>query len=196
MIMVWNRLARRWLPAALFLCAALPARSAEAGAVDTGGVAWVLTASALVLFMTLPGLALFYGGLVRARNLLSVLMHCFVIGCIVSILWVSFGYSLALGRGNALIGSFARVFLAGADGRIVANGLPEAAYALFQMTFAVITPALIVGAFVERVRFGFVLVFAAAWLLLVYLPVAHWVWGGGWAAAAGAVDFAGGIVVH
>jgi Amt family ammonium transporter len=172
------------------------AEAATPGRLDSGNTAWVLAASALVLFMTLPGLALFYGGLVRARNLLSVLMHCFVIGCIVSILWVSFGYSLALGRGNALIGSFARVFLAGADGRIVANGLPEAAYALFQMTFAVITPALIVGAFVERVRFGFVLVFAAAWLLLVYLPVAHWVWGGGWAAAAGAVDFAGGIVVH
>src|SRR5579884_2275213 len=114
------------------------AAAAAPGTLDSGGTAWVLTASALVLFMTLPGLALFYGGLVRARNLLSVLMHCFVIGCIVSILWVSFGYSLALGRGNALIGSFARVFLAGADGRIVANGLPEAAYALFQMTFAVI----------------------------------------------------------
>jgi Amt family ammonium transporter len=133
------------------------AEAATPGRLDSGNTAWVLAASALVLFMTLPGLALFYGGLVRARNLLSVLMHCFVIGCIVSILWVSFGYSLALGRGNALIGSFARVFLAGADGRIVANGLPEAAYALFQMTFAVITPALIV---------------------------------------AGAVDFAGGIVVH
>jgi Amt family ammonium transporter len=184
---------------ATMLATAVMAASAEAavpGRLDSGNTAWVLAASALVLFMTLPGLALFYGGLVRARNLLSVLMHCFVVGCVVSILWAAFGYSLAFAPGNAVIGSLAEPFLAGAAGRIVPHGLPEAAYALFQMTFAVITPALIVGAFAERVRFGFVVIFAAAWLVLVYLPVAHWVWGGGWAAAIGTIDFAGGIVVH
>ncbi|HJU17703.1 MAG TPA: ammonium transporter, partial [Stellaceae bacterium] len=170
--------------------AAVPAR------LDSGNTAWVLVASALVLFMTLPGLALFYGGLVRARNLLSVLMHCFVIACLVSILWAAFGYSLAFGHGNAVIGSLAAPFLAGVIGTVLPNGLPEGGYALFQMTFAVITPALIVGAFTERVRFAFVVAFAALWLVFVYLPVAHWVWGGGWAAALGAIDFAGGIVVH
>jgi Amt family ammonium transporter len=196
MIMVWNGLAKRWLPAALVLCAALPARAAEAGAVDTGGVAWVLTASALVLFMTLPGLALFYGGLVRARNLLSLLMHCFVICCIVSLIWAVFGYSLAFGSGNGLIGGFGRAFLAHLGDKKLPGNLPEIVFALFQMTFAVITPALIIGAFVERVRFPFVLAFSALWLVFVYLPVAHWVWGDGWAAARNVMDFAGGIVVH
>jgi Amt family ammonium transporter len=176
--------------------AAAISRLPDPGRLDSGNTAWILAASALVLFMTLPGLALFYGGLVRARNLLSVLMHCFVIGCIVSLLWAAFGYSLAFAPGNAVIGSLTEPFLAGAADRIVPHGLPEAAYALFQMTFAVITPALIIGAFVERVRFGFVVTFAAAWLVLVYLPVAHWVWGGGWAASLGTIDFAGGIVVH
>jgi Amt family ammonium transporter len=123
-------------------------------------------------------------------------MHCFAIACLVSILWAAFGYALAFGHGNALIGAPARPFLAGIARKILPNGLPETGYALVQMTFAVITPALIVGAFIERVRFAFVLVFSAAWLVLVYLPVAHWVWGGGWAAQAGAIDFAGGIVVH
>jgi Amt family ammonium transporter len=197
--------ARRFAPVLLvcLLLAAVLSGSAEAAVqgnfprrLDSGNTAWVLTASGLVLFMTLPGLALFYGGLVRARNLLSVLMHCFAIACLVSILWAAFGYGLAFGRGNALIGSLATPLLAGVERRILPNGLPEAAYALFQMTFAVITPALIVGAFIERVRFAFVVIFAALWLVLVYLPVAHWVWGGGWAAAAGAIDFAGGIVVH
>ena len=197
-----SRGAARPLACAIFLSlAAMPAMAGTAaaagpGRIDPGNTAWVLTASALVLFMTMPGLALFYGGLVRSRNLLSVLMHCFVIACVVSILWAVFGYSLAFAPGNPLIGSFAKVLFAGAAKTIVPNGLPEGAYALFQMTFAVITPALVVGAFVERVRFGFVVAFAALWLVLVYLPVAHWVWGGGWAAALGTVDFAGGIVVH
>jgi ammonium transporter, Amt family len=163
--------------------------------IDTGSTAWVLTASALVLFMTLPGLALFYGGLLRARNLLSILMHCFAICCVVSLIWALFGYSLAFGPGGGLIGDFSKAFLAGL-GPISAPKLPEIAFALFQMTFAIITPALIVGAFPERVRFSFVLWFSGLWLILVYLPVAHIVWGGGWAARAHVFDFAGGIVVH
>jgi Amt family ammonium transporter len=186
---------RRCLPMLLLLCFAVPARAADA-AVDTGGVAWVLTASALVLFMTLPGLALFYGGLVRARNLLSVLMHCFVICCVVSLIWGVFGYSLAFGEGGSVIGPLGKAFLAHLGDKKLPGNLPELVFALFQMTFAVITPALIVGAFPERVRFSFVVAFSALWLVIVYLPVAHWVWGGGWAAARGVLDFAGGIVVH
>jgi len=163
--------------------------------IDTGSTAWVLAASALVLFMTLPGLALFYGGLIRARNFLSMLMHCFAICCIASLIWAVFGYSLAFSDGGGLIGGFGKAFLAGLGG---APGMhiPEIVFALFQMTFAIITPALIVGAFAERVRFPFVLLFSALWLVIVYLPVAHLVWGGGWAARAHVFDFAGGIVVH
>jgi len=163
--------------------------------IDTGSTAWVLAASALVLFMTLPGLALFYGGLIRARNFLSMLMHCFAICCIASLIWAVFGYSLAFSDGGGLIGGFGKAFLAGLGG---APGMhiPEIVFALFQMTFAIITPALIVGAFAERVRFPFVLLFSALWLVVVYLPVAHLVWGGGWAARAHVFDFAGGIVVH
>jgi Amt family ammonium transporter len=146
--------------------------------------------------MTLPGLALFYGGLVRARNLLSVVMHCFVICCIVSILWVAVGYSLAFGAGGAWIGGAGHFFLAHLDRPIGPGGLPESVFALFQMTFAVITPALIIGAIPERVSFPFLILFTALWLLLVYVPVAHWVWGGGWLARHGTIDFAGGIVVH
>jgi Amt family ammonium transporter len=177
----------------------LPTGSAEAAGpvpLDSGGTAWVLAASALVLFMTLPGLALFYGGLVRARNLLSVQMHCFVISCVVSLLWMAFGYSLVFEHGNALIGSMDAAFLTRVREQLSPNGVPEAAIALFQMTFAIITPALIIGAFTERARFSFVVLFSAIWLVLVYLPVAHWVWGGGWLAARGTMDFAGGIVVH
>src|SRR5665213_3003424 len=163
--------------------------------IDTGSTAWVLAASALVLFMTLPGLALFYGGLIRARNFLSMLMHCFAICCIASLIWAVFGYSLAFSDGGGLIGGFGKAFLAGLGG---APGMhiPEIVFALFQMTFAIITSALIVGAFAERVRFPFVLLFSALWLVIVYLPVAHLVWGGGWAARAHVFDFAGGIVVH
>ena len=171
---------------------------AAAAAVDSGSVAWVLTASALVLFMTLPGLALFYGGLVRARNVLSVLMHCFAICCIVSLLWTACGYSLAFDGEGAVLGTLGKAFLARLGDRPLPSGgmLPEAVFTLFQMTFAIITPALIVGAFVERVRFAFVVGFSALWLLIVYVPAAHWLWGGGWLAAMGALDFAGGIVVH
>jgi Amt family ammonium transporter len=164
---------------------------------SAGNVAWVLTASALVLFMTLPGLALFYGGLVRARNVLSVLMHCFVICCVVSLIWAVFGYSLAFdGGGSGLLGSLDKAFLAGLAATKGGTTLPEGVFALFQMTFAIITPALIVGAFPERVEFRFVVLFSAVWLVVVYLPVAHWVWGGGFLAQRGVLDFAGGIVVH
>ena len=173
---------------------AAPARAADGS--GSGDTAWVLAASALVLFMTLPGLALFYGGLLRARNLLSVVMHCFVCCCVVSVLWVAIGYSLAFAHGGPLIGGLGRVFLAHVAAAGVPGGLPESAFVLFQMTFAVITPALIVGAFAERVSFPFLLLFVALWLLVVYVPVAHWVWGRGWLAADGTVDFAGGIVVH
>jgi ammonium transporter, Amt family len=181
----------------LLVCGkAAAAQAAQGPILNTGNTAWVLVASALVLFMTLPGLALFYGGLVRARNLLSVLMHCFAISCIVSVIWAAFGYSLAFGAGNGFIGSLRNVFLVHLAGRILPSGLPDLAFVLFQMTFAVITPALIIGAFAERVRFSFVAIFSTAWLIIVYLPVAHWIWGGGWLAARGTIDFAGGIVVH
>jgi ammonium transporter, Amt family len=193
-----NRVSRIAAGGVFALLVLLPgaARAADDAAVSAGNVAWVLTASALVLFMTLPGLALFYGGLVRARNVLSVLMHCFVICCIVSLIWAVFGYSLAFGDGNGVIGSLGNAFLAHLAPVKGATMLPEGVFALFQMTFAIITPALIVGAFPERVEFRFVVLFSAVWLIVVYLPVAHWVWGGGFLAARGVLDFAGGIVVH
>ncbi|MGE0260478.1 MAG: ammonium transporter [Alphaproteobacteria bacterium] len=185
---------RAFLAAAVGLCP-LPAFAAD-GPAAPGDIAWVLSASALVLFMTLPGLALFYGGLVRAKNLLSVLMHCFVVCCLVSLLWAVIGYSLAFDGDGAVLGGTGRAFLGGLSAAMPGNGLPEGVFALFQMTFAVITPALIIGAFPERVTFPFLLLFTALWLLLVYIPVAHWVWGGGWLAGQGTIDFAGGIVVH
>jgi len=164
--------------------------------IDTGNTAWVLVASALVMFMTLPGLALFYGGLVRSRNVLSVLMHCFAICSLVSLIWLLFGYSLVFSEGNALIGGFGKLFLVGLAGNVMPTRIPEYVFVLFQMTFAIITPALIIGAFPERARFSFVVAFTLLWTVVVYLPVAHWVWGGGWLAQRGVIDFAGGIVVH
>ena len=167
--------------------------------------AWVIVATALVLFMTLPGLALFYGGLVRARNVLSVFMHCFSIAALMSVLWLAFGYSIAFGDGNSgFWGGFSHVFLIGIDASSVRSGttLPEVLFFAFQMTFAIITPALIVGAYVERVTFGFVMLFSALWMLCCYAPVAHWAWGGGFLSDGGIFgetglkDFAGGIVVH
>ncbi|WP_271947366.1 ammonium transporter [Ruegeria faecimaris] len=165
--------------------------------------AWIIVATALVLFMTLPGLALFYGGLVRARNVLSVFMHCFSIACLMSILWLVAGYSIAFGPGESGIwGGLDKAFLNGVDADSLAGTLPEILFFAFQMTFAIITPALIVGAYVERVGFGFVLTFSALWMLLCYAPVVHWIWGGGILSDGGIFgeigvrDFAGGIVVH
>ena len=172
--------------------------SAAPAFADTGDTAWILTATALVLFMTLPGLALFYGGLVQAKNLLSVFMHCMAIAALMSLVWLACGYSIAFGPGTSgVIGGFAKSFGAGMTGAPLAGqSIPEPLFLMFQMTFAIITPALIVGAFAERVNFGAMLIFCAAWLVLCYAPVAHWVWGGGWLAQMGVVDFAGGIVVH
>jgi ammonium transporter, Amt family len=163
---------------------------------DSGDTAWILVASAFVLMMTLPGLGLFYGGLVRARNVLSVIMHCFVITCTVSLLWVIAGYSLVFGEGSAYLGGLGNVMLSNLADLRADTTIPESTFALFQMTFAMITPALVVGAYVERVRFGWVVAFSTLWTLLVYIPVARWMWGGGWLSGMGALDFAGGIVVH
>ena len=165
--------------------------------VDGANTAWLLTSTALVLFMTLPGLALFYGGLVRSRNVLSVLMQCFALCCVVSLIWLIFGYSLAFTSGSTgLIGGFSKLWLQGVELESVSGSIPETVFAMFQLTFAIITPALIVGAFAERMRFSAMLWFSALWLIVVYLPVTHWVWGGGWLGEMGFRDFAGGAVVH
>jgi len=161
-----------------------------------GDTAWLITATALVLFMTLPGLALFYGGLVRAENLLSVLMQCFTIASLMSVLWLIAAYSLTFSGDGAWIGDLRKVLLIGVPRDALSGTIPESVFFMFQMTFAIITPALIVGAFVERMRFGAVVLFSALWLFLVYVPVAHWIWGGGWLAERGVMDFAGGLVVH
>ncbi|PCI06236.1 MAG: ammonia channel protein [Gammaproteobacteria bacterium] len=166
---------------------------------DSGDTAWILTSTALVLFMTLPGLALFYGGLVRAKNVLSILMQCFVIACVVTILWVVYGYSLAFGDGgsmNAFIGGLDNLFLANVSRESLSGTLPESVFVMFQMTFAIITPALIIGGFAERMKFSAMLFFSVLWVTVVYFPVCHWVWGGGWLADKGLLDFAGGTVVH
>ncbi len=190
----------RWcrLAAATGLALALPV-TAVADTVDRGDTAWMLTSTALVLFMTLPGLALFYAGLVRTRNVLSVLMQCFTICCVMSVLWVAFGYSLAFGDGGGMqkwIGNLDAAFLAGITIDSVSGSIPETVFVMFQMTFAVITPALIVGGFAERMRFSAMLSFSIAWFVLCYVPLTHWVWGGGWLADLGLMDFAGGTVVH
>jgi Amt family ammonium transporter len=166
--------------------------------INGADTAWVLTSTVLVLFMTLPGLALFYAGLVRASNVLSVLMHCFAVACLVSVLWLICAYSLAFGSGSPWIGDLGKAFLSGVGTSTVFPNttIPETVFFMFQMTFAIITPALIVGAFVERIRFEAVLLFSGLWLIVVYAPVAHWVWGGGWLSALGVMDFAGGLVVH
>lgn len=163
---------------------------------DSGNTAWMLTATVLVLFMTLPGLALFYGGLVRAQNVLSVLMHCFAIACLASVLWVLCLYTMAFSGGGAWLGDFQQFGLKGISTADLSGDIPESVFIMFQMTFAIITPGLIVGAFVERMKFSAILLFTALWLVLVYAPVTHWVWGGGWLQARGVIDLAGGIVVH
>jgi ammonium transporter, Amt family len=156
----------------------------------------MLTASVLVLFMTLPGLALFYAGLVRTKNVLSVLMQCFSITCVVTLAWVFVGYSIAFGDGNAWWGGLGKAFFAGIDVKTVKGSIPETVFAMYQLTFAIITPALVIGAYAERVRFAGMLLFSLLWLLIVYCPVAHWVWGDGWLQKMGIMDFAGGTVVH
>lgn len=180
-----------------FILLAMPlmvnANDAELNGANTG---WILASTALVLFMTLPGLALFYGGLVRKKNVLSILMQCFSIAAISSILWLVVGYSLAFGEGNAYIGDFSKVMMMGISKETLSGDIPESLFMLFQMTFAVITPALIIGGFAERMKFSAVLLFSAFWLLAVYSPVTHWVWGGGWLGQMGLYDFAGGTVVH
>lgn len=166
--------------------------------IDGADTAWILTSTALVLFMTLPGLALFYGGLVRTQNVLSVLMHCFAIACLSSVLWLVCAYSLSFAEGNPWIGGMSKFFLIGVERSAAFPGtkIPETVFFMFQMTFAIITPALIVGAFVERIKFAAVLLFSGLWLIVVYAPIAHWIWGGGWLATMGIMDFAGGLVVH
>ena len=166
---------------------------------DAANTAWMLTSAVLVLFMTLPGLALFYAGLVRMKNVLSVLMQCFAITCIVTLAWVVVGYSLAFGDAGALnawYGGFDKVLLAGIDVKTVKGTLPETVFAMYQLTFAIITPALVLGAYAERVRFSGMLLFSLLWLVFVYCPIAHWVWGDGWLQKMGLMDFAGGTVVH
>ena len=176
---------------------ALPALSlADEAAASGSNTAWILTSTALVLFMTLPGLALFYGGLVRSKNVLSILMQCFSIAGIASILWLIVGYSLAFGEGNAWIGDLSHVMMADIGRETLSGDIPESLFMLFQMTFAIITPALIIGGFAERMKFSAMLLFSALWLLLVYVPITHWVWGGGWLGQMGLYDFAGGTVVH
>lgn len=180
-----------------FLAVMVPGMALAGEAQMSGAnTAWILTSTALVLFMTLPGLALFYGGLVRSKNVLSILMQCFAIAGVSSLLWLVVGYSLAFGEGGAYIGDFSKVMLSGIGRDTLAGDIPESLFMLFQMTFAVITPALIIGGFAERMRFSAVLLFSAIWLLAVYVPVTHWVWGGGWLADMGLYDFAGGVVVH
>ncbi len=166
--------------------------------IDSGDTAWILTSTALVLFMTLPGLSLFYAGLVRRRNALSVLMQCFAIACAISIIWVVCGYSMSFSEGilGNLVGGFSAAMLSGVTFDSVSGTLPETVFVMFQMTFAIITPALIVGAFAERMRFSAMMIFMCLWVVVVYFPVAHWVWGGGFLAEMGFRDFAGGAVVH
>ncbi len=170
--------------------------AADETALNGANTAWILTSTALVLFMTLPGLALFYGGLVKSRNVLSILMQCFAIAGIASIFWLVVGYSLAFSGDGAFVGDFSKAMFSGVTEGAIMGDIPESLFALFQMTFAVITPALIIGAFAERIKFSSVLLFTILWLAFVYAPITHWVWGGGWLQEMGLLDFAGGTVVH
>ena len=163
---------------------------------DTGNTAWILTSTALVLFMTLPGLALFYAGLVKSKNILSVLMQCIAIACLASLIWLGVGYSMAFADGSQWVGGLQKAFLSGVEKASLSGDVPETVFFMFQMTFAIITPALMVGAYVERIKFSAVLLFSGLWLIAVYAPVTHWIWGGGWLAEKGILDYAGGLVVH
>jgi Amt family ammonium transporter len=189
-----NFLTVKILAGCSLLLAAQTAAAAET--LNTGNTAWILTATALVLFMTIPGLSLFYGGLVRVKNVLSVLMQCFAITCLVSVLWLLGVYSMAFSEGNAFIGGTDNMFFAMVTEDSMSGDIPESVFAMFQLTFAIITPALIVGAFAERMKFSSMMLFSAIWMVVVYGPVAHWVWGGGWLGEMGLLDFAGGTVVH
>jgi Amt family ammonium transporter len=185
--------------ALLLLVAPAIACATETPTLNMANTAWMLISSVLVLFMTIPGLALFYGGLVRTKNVLSILMQCFAITCMVSIVWVLFAYSLAFGdggAGNAWIGGMGKVLMASVGVNTLRGDIPETVFAMFQMTFAIITPALVVGAFAERMKFSAMMLFSLLWLLFVYVPVCHWVWGDGWLQKLGVMDFAGGTVVH
>jgi Amt family ammonium transporter len=187
----------RILSALVALAAGLSPALASAQDIDSGATAWMLTATALVLMMTLPGLALFYGGLVRARNVLSVLMQCFALCGVISLIWVAFGYSLTFAEGNGFLGGLSKAWLRGVEVDSAVGTIPETVFVMFQLTFAVITPALIVGGFAERTRFAAMLWFSILWLVIVYFPVAHWVWApDGWLFERGFRDFAGGAVVH
>jgi Amt family ammonium transporter len=172
---------------------------AESSELSGANTAWILTSTALVLFMTIPGLAFFYGGLVRNKNVLSVLMQCFALTCLVSIMWVIVLYGLAFGDGgslNSIIGSFDQIFMSGLTNESLSGDIPESVFAMFQLTFAIITPALIVGGFAERMKFSSMLLFSTLWMIFVYAPICHMVWGGGWLGNLGVMDFAGGTVVH
>ncbi|MEJ2439055.1 MAG: ammonium transporter [Gammaproteobacteria bacterium] len=192
---------KKVLPRLGWFCALLSISStALAAQPSAGDTAWMLTSTALVLFMTIPGLSLFYAGLVRSRNVLSILMQCFAITCMVSLIWVIFGYSLALNPAHPVagkwLGSMGKVFLSGVNGDSLHGTIPESVWIMFQMTFAIITPALIVGGFAERMKFSAMMLFSGLWLVIVYLPSCYWVWGGGWLMQKGLIDFAGGTVVH
>ncbi|MDC0996058.1 ammonium transporter [Pseudomonadales bacterium] len=187
-------LAKKTLAVCCLLVASQSAFASET--LSSANTAWILTSTALVLFMTIPGLSLFYGGLVRVKNVLSVLMQCFAITCMVSVLWLIGAYSLAFSEGNALIGGLDNMFFANVTEGSMSGDIPESVFAMFQLTFAIITPALIVGAFAERMKFASMMLFSAIWLIVVYAPVTHWVWGGGWLGEMGLLDFAGGTVVH
>jgi ammonium transporter, Amt family len=194
-MVVFNNMARK-VPAIVGMLLGLAPQVGFSAELDSGNSSWILTSTALVLFMTLPGLALFYGGLVRSKNVLSVLMQCFSITCLASLLWLLLGYSMAFTEGNSFVGGLSRAFLYGVMESSASGDIPETVFVMFQMTFAIITPALIIGGFAERIRFSAVMLFSAFWLLAVYVPVTHWVWGGGWLGEMGLLDFAGGTVVH
>jgi len=180
----------------LLLAAIMPGIAGAQDVLDSGDTAWMLTATALVLFMTIPGLSLFYAGMVRAKNALSVMMQCFTICCVMTVLWVIYVYSLAFSGGSAFVGDLSMAFMAGVGVDSLSGTIPESVFSMFQLTFAIITPALIVGAFAERMKFSAMLWFMAIWVSVVYAPICHWVWGGGWLGEMGVLDFAGGTVVH
>lgn len=193
-MMIFNR--RHTLFLSLLLCCPLVVQADDLNQANT---AWVLTSTALVLFMTLPGLSLFYAGLVRSKNVLSVLMQCFAITCVVSILWLAGVYSFIFADGGSwqpFLGGTSKVFMPDLAKDTLSGTIPESVFFMFQMTFAIITPALIVGGFAERMKFSAMLWFSALWLIVVYMPICHWIWGGGWLAKLGVMDFAGGIVIH